>query len=144
MVPAIWRSIDEIGGPELSRKVLSRVSTLLAEHYRAKIDATEPRERLAQFMRVLEEEGGLVDVVRKEGRVTVSKRNCAFISMYDENRTVCSIELDMMAAIVGRPVKRIACRNDGDPCCSFEVDGDASADGFPAASNGSSVTLAKA
>jgi predicted ArsR family transcriptional regulator len=121
VVPAIWRAIDEVGGLDLSKKILRRVSSFLADHYRAKVVAKEPKERLAQLMRVIEEEGGLVEVVRKNGRVTVSKRSCAFISMFDESRTVCALELDMMSAVVGAPVNRVACRHDGDPCCSFEV-----------------------
>ena len=121
VVPAIWRAIGEIGGDDLARAVLHRVSDLLAEHYRQKITATEPQQRLEQFIRALEEEGGLVEIIHHEGKLTVAKRSCAFVSMLDENRTVCSIELDMISRIVGAPVRRVACRYEGSPCCTFEI-----------------------
>jgi predicted ArsR family transcriptional regulator len=121
VVPAIWQAIGEAGGEDLTRKILDRVSDLLAEHYCRKIIATDPQQRLEQFMRALEEEGGLVDIIHKDGKLTVAKRSCAFISMFDENRIVCAIELDMISRIVGAPVERVACRHDGAPCCTFEV-----------------------
>ena len=121
VVPAVWRAIDEIGGAELTMQVLSRVSQALAVHYGAKVKAREPQKRLKELMKAIEDEGGLVDVIEDEGKVTVSKRSCAFFSMFEEKRTVCSIELEMMSSVVGCPVRRVACRHDGDPCCSFEV-----------------------
>ena len=33
VVPAIWRAIRELGGEDMARKVLKRVSRTLAEHY---------------------------------------------------------------------------------------------------------------
>jgi predicted ArsR family transcriptional regulator len=123
VVPAVWRAVDQIGCPELTKAILEKVSRLLADHYCAKITAIDPKPRLLQFMRVLEEEGGLVEVTEREGHLTVSKRSCAFLSMCDEKRTVCAIELDMISAIVGCPVRRVACRHDGSPRCSFELEG---------------------
>ena len=129
VVPAVWQAIEEVGGPEIGNKVRSRVAELLADHYGSKITATDPKERLERLMKLFEEEGGLVDVVQKDGRMTVCKRSCAFISMFDPNRNVCNIELDMMKQVVGATIRRVGCRNDGDPCCSFEIDNEPSSNG---------------
>ena len=42
--------------------------------------------------------------------------------MLDNERHVCTIDLDVMSAIAGCPVRRMACRLDGAPCCRFEID----------------------
>jgi predicted ArsR family transcriptional regulator len=122
VVPAIWKAIDEVGGKRLKQKVLHVVSRIVSEHYLAKITASEPRERIDQFKAILKEEGGLVDLTAKDGVVTITKRTCPFISMFDEQRHVCTIDLEMMTEIAACPVKVIACRHNGDPCCKVEFD----------------------
>jgi predicted ArsR family transcriptional regulator len=44
--------------------------------------------------------------------------------MSDDKRTVCAIDLDLMSAVAGRQVRRIASRQDGSPSCIFEVERD--------------------
>lgn len=125
VVPAIWRAIREVGGEELNRKVLKRVSRSLADHYNHKVTAKRPQDRLRQFIDQLAAEGGLLDAVEDdEGRWLLLKRSCPFISMVDQERSVCHIDQEMMAAVVGRPVRQVACRHDGAPCCKFEIDGE--------------------
>ncbi|MGD0382319.1 MAG: MarR family transcriptional regulator [Thermoguttaceae bacterium] len=121
VVPAIWKAIDEIGGGELKSKVLKKVSRTLAEHYNKKITAKKPDDRLRQLMAIFIEEGGILEAMEEDGQLVVYKRSCPFISMVDDNRTICSVDLDMMSQVVGRPVMRTACRHDGDPCCKIEI-----------------------
>ena len=123
VVPAIWHAIREVGGEELTRKVLKQASLKLAEHYKKKVTGPNPRERLRQMIDLLsEEEGVLVDVTEnRDGHLVMHKRSCPFISMYEESGAVCGMDLEMLAAIVGAPVRQIACRHHGDPCCRFEL-----------------------
>ncbi len=122
VVPAIWQAIHEIGGERLMQKVRHAVSQNLSTYYRAKITASDPRRRLDQFKSILEQEGGLVDMVTKDGHVRITKRSCAFISMFEDHRHVCEIDLELISAIAGCPVRLIACRHDGAPCCQFDID----------------------
>jgi predicted ArsR family transcriptional regulator len=121
VVPAIWRSISRLGGDAFLERVMKQVSKELADHYVARIVAQDPGERLRQMTDILQQEGGLAEVEETDGRVVLRKRSCAFISMVDEDRRVCCIDQEMMSRVVGRPVRRIACRFEGDPCCAFEI-----------------------
>jgi DeoR family transcriptional regulator, suf operon transcriptional repressor len=122
LVPAVWQAIHDLGSEEFCRKVLRRVSRTLADHYNAKITAKRPRDRLRQFIGQLTAEGGLLEVVENDdGRLVLNKRSCPFISMIDEKRSVCFIDQEMLAAVVGRPIRQTACRHDGAPCCKFEI-----------------------
>jgi predicted ArsR family transcriptional regulator len=121
VVPAIWKAIDEIGGGELRSKVLKKVSRTLAEHYNKKITAKKPEDRLHQLMAIFIEEGGILEALEEDGKLVVYKRSCPFISMIDDNLTICTVDLDMMSQVVGRPVLRTACRHEGDPCCKIEI-----------------------
>ena len=124
VVPAIWDAIREIGGNELSRKVLKKVARKLADHYRPKITGRTAAERLRQFARALSDEGHLVEIAQDQrGRPLMRKRSCAFISMFEDRRTVCEVDQEVLAALVDGPIRRIACRHDGQPCCVFQLNG---------------------
>ncbi len=125
VVPAIWQAVEEIGGMEMSKKVLVRVSQILADHYKSKMTATEPKARLEQFIDLLRSEGGLLELRHEGGHLAMYKRSCPFISMCDDARNVCCVNLDMISDVVGAPVRQSACRHDGDPCCVFELEDDA-------------------
>jgi predicted ArsR family transcriptional regulator len=125
VVPAIWRAIEEVGGEELTGDILRRVSRELANHYKRRITARDPRKRLRRFAELLREEGALVEVSMERGRVVMRKRSCPFISMLDENRSVCCVDQAMTAEVVGRPIRRTSYRHEGAPCCTFELDGGA-------------------
>lgn len=121
VVPAIWRAIRAEVGEEINRRIMQRVSQELAAYYKKRITATKPRERLRRLARLLCEEGAVVEMEEKDGRLVMYKRSCPFISMLDEHHTVCCVDQEMMKLIVGRPVRRIACRHDRAPCCAFEI-----------------------
>lgn len=122
VVPAIWQTLNEIGGEELTCKVLQRVSTLLADFYNNKITAKDPKARLRQVMELMIAEGGLMETKEENGQVMLYKRNCPFITMIDDNHTVCHIDLEMISQVVGAPIHRVACRHEGAPCCIVELD----------------------
>jgi len=121
LVPAIWRAIRKEGGEELSRRIVRRVSREMAAYYKRRITGKRPRDRFRQLARLLREEGAVVETEESNGKLVMYKRSCPFISMLDEHQTVCSVDQEMMRAIVGRPVRRIDCRHDGAPCCAFEI-----------------------
>ncbi len=122
LVPAIWQAIHDLGGDDLIKKVINRVSRSLAEHYNSKITAKRPRDRLRQLIDLLTAEGKLVDVVEdKGGKLTIHKRSCPFISMVDPNLHICQVDQEMLVAVVGRPIRQISSRHEGAPCCTFEI-----------------------
>ncbi len=122
LVPAIWQAVSDLGGDDLIKKVINRVSRSLAEYYNGKITAKRPLDRLRQLIDLLSDEGRLIDVVEDSGgKLTLHKRSCPFISMVDPHLHVCQVDQEMLAAVVGRPVRRVSCRHEGAPCCTFEI-----------------------
>ncbi|MGQ9914323.1 MAG: helix-turn-helix transcriptional regulator [Thermogutta sp.] len=133
VLPAIWRAIREIGGAELTEEVVRRVSAVLAQHYLQRIRGTTPAERLSEMTAILQEEGVLVDIEDDMGQLTVRQRSCPFIIMFEENRAACLLDNEIISMVVGAPVKQVACRHDGAPCCVFEVSGTGMTGDAPAA-----------
>jgi predicted ArsR family transcriptional regulator len=122
VVPAIWKAIEDVGGPELTEKVLQQVSRTVAQHYKTQITARSPKKRLRRMCELLQDEGNLVEMDRGEdGELLLVKRSCAFFSMFDPGRMVCAVDLSVMREVVGAPIRRTECRHDGAPCCTFEL-----------------------
>ncbi len=123
VVPAMWRAIQDVGGVKLKRQVLKRVSRALADHYKRQLRGRTPAERFRELAEVFREaEGNVVEVEAGDaGRLMMRRRSCSFYSMFEKSRAVCHIDEKMVSTIVGAPVRRTACRHDGDPCCIFEI-----------------------
>lgn len=122
VVPALWKAIHEVGGEQFTKKVLKRVGKSVAEHYKSRVKGRTPRARLRQLVELLRKEGGLLAVESDGiGGLRIHKRSCPFFCMYEEMESVCTVDREMMSLVVGAKVKRIACRHDGDPCCTFEL-----------------------
>jgi predicted ArsR family transcriptional regulator len=122
LVPALWEALEETGGDELKRKVLKRVSRKMAGHYKDRITGKTPQERLAQLADALRDEGCVVEIDESgNGQVVLQKRSCQFFSMFEDTRSVCLVEHEMLRSLVRAPVRQIASRHDGDVCCSFAI-----------------------
>ncbi len=119
---AMWRVIGAVGGDDLIEKILDGVSVALANGYMRHVTAKTLAGRLRQMNRLLRDEGLLVEVAEEGSRILITKRSCPFIGMFEESRQVCRVDEKVMSLVVGKPVRRIACRHDGDPCCVFEID----------------------
>ena len=120
--PAVWKAINATGGEKLIQQIHKHASQTLAEHYLKDIDSDDPEERMRGINDLLAGEGVLVDIEKTNGQVSLHKRSCPFFGMFDERRNVCCIDEQILSRVVGKPVKRIACRHDGDPCCIFAID----------------------
>ena len=122
LVPAICHAVLDVGGEAMFKRILKRVSRMMAEHYIKQLTTKKPHERLRQLIGLLAAEGGLVDAVETgDGQLVLRKRSCPFISMVDSRRSVCHVDQEMLGAVVGQAVRRIACRHDGAACCTFEI-----------------------
>ncbi len=123
---AVWRAIQDIGGAKLEKKVLKRVNRALTDHYKGSLQGRTPAERFRELAEVFREaEGNVVELETDgAGHLVMRRRSCSFYNMFDGNRVVCQIDEKMVSAVVGAPVRRTACRHDGDPCCIFEIGAD--------------------
>jgi len=125
VMSALWRAIFDICGEDVAKKVLKRVSRAMTDYYSQKITAKKPQERLRQLISLFAGDGELVDLVENhDEQWTIHRRSCPFAGIADARQTVCRIDQEMMSAVVGRHVRRTACRHGGAPCCTFEIAGE--------------------
>jgi predicted ArsR family transcriptional regulator len=122
VMSALWRAIFDVCGEDVAKKVLKRVSRAIADHYSQRVTAKKPLERLRQLISLFADEGELVELAENHnGHWTLHRRSCPFASMADNRQVVCRIDQETINTVVGRHVRRVACRRNGDPCCTFEI-----------------------
>ncbi len=122
VMSALWQAIFDVCGEDAAKKIIKRVSRAMGEHYSQKITAKKPLERLRQLISLFTGQGELVNLVENHnGHGTIHRRSCPFAAVADSRQIVCRIDQEMINAVVGRHVRRVACRRNGDPCCTFEI-----------------------
>lgn len=122
VMSALWQAIFDVCGEDAAKKALKRVSRAMAEHYGQKITAKKPLERLRQLISLFAEEGELIELAENHnGHWTLQRRSCPFANMADNRQVVCRLDQETINTVVGRHVRRVACRRSGDPCCTFEI-----------------------
>lgn len=115
LVPAIWNSLLEIGGPELLHEVVEKTSEQLSSTCKCDLPW---RERLAALV----ERGGFDECeLQPDGSAILTKRTCRFFSMYEDSGTVCEIHLQTLCRILNVSVARVASRHEASPCCRFRA-----------------------
>ena len=124
IVPGIWKALRRYCNPETVMKVCNDVAQDIVDQFNARIESTDPKERMRHFYQLVRDTGRLVQLTDFGHEVSVSKLSCPFISMYDESGTVCMIDQLTMAKIVGPNVRRTAYRHENDTCCTYTVSDD--------------------
>lgn len=126
VVPAMWRSIRNRYGDESVESVARDVAREISEKYLRQIVSRTYRGRIKELCNLLTCQGRLVECREKKNSIEICKFNCPFISMADETGTLCYIDRLCMQLVVGSgepaPVKLVSSRNEGHPCCTFQLD----------------------
>ena len=122
VMSALWRAIFDVCGEDAAKKVLRRVIRAMTHYYSQKITAKKPLERLRQLVSLFAGEGELIELVdNHNGRWTLHRRSCPFANVADTRQIVCRIDQETINGVVGRHVRQVACRRNGDSCCTFKI-----------------------
>ena len=122
IVAAMWKAARDIGGQELVCELVKRSAAEMVRHYQSRITAQTAEGRVHQMARLLQEKGHVAEVGRGEhGLIVLRNRSCPFIGMLEEDRFVCRVGILTMSELFGCPMRQVASRLDGAPCCVFEI-----------------------
>ncbi|HEX7070006.1 MAG TPA: helix-turn-helix domain-containing protein [Rhodothermales bacterium] len=79
-------------------------------------------ERASRAVVVLQDLGGLPELIEENGRLYIRGERCPLASVVREHPNVCKLAEVMLTEIVGEPVTEICDRN-GTPHCRFAIAG---------------------
>jgi predicted ArsR family transcriptional regulator len=119
--PALGRLLDVLAerlGPEESEMLLRSVGRRLAEGKTVPTDGT--RARLEAAAGVLNELGGLAEVVEQDGTLIIRGYGCPLAAVTPDHPEVCRLAEALVAEVAGTPVHERCDRSERPRCC-FEV-----------------------
>ena len=107
---------------EQLQAILAGVSTRLAEHYGGQSAGQALQERLAQLAQMSDERGTPITIVEKGNTVVLREYSCPYFNVAQDTPNVCELEQQMLAQVLGRPVRLAKRIVDGHAGCEFVID----------------------
>ena len=62
--------------------------------------------------------------MHENGLPIIKVAGCPYPTLAKENREICEMEKELFEKVVGHPLDRCSCQQDGDQCCSFQAEQD--------------------
>lgn len=112
---------DRFGDEKLRSLMKSRNERMMKTISDAAPASMPVEKRLSELQRVLESEGHLVEIDRKNGHWQVRNYHCPVKKIAEEFPAVCDFDLAMMQEIFGAGVTMEQNISRGDACCMYLV-----------------------
>jgi|TARA_B110000495_G_scaffold203890_1_gene230480 predicted ArsR family transcriptional regulator len=117
----LWEQVQAIEDPKVKQKVISGVVERLSEKYELAVRGDTVQERTRSLVEMFAERQIPISFDENAGLTVIKVDGCPYPTLASENREICDMEKALLANVIGSPVDRCQCRQDGDSCCTFEV-----------------------
>lgn len=109
--------------PALVARVFDRRRQLIVEDAVARLDQTDPEQRVEIVTRILDEQGYIVDAETvDDGHFRINLRSCAIWTVANQFDQACNSELDLIRTLVPEAsVERTATKTDGAHTCCYDL-----------------------
>ncbi len=118
----LWQEVQQIQNPETRHRVISGAMERLAVKYESEISGATTEERMASITKLFADRQIPVSLEHENGLPVIKVSGCPYPTLATENRDICDMEKELLERIIGQPIDRCQCQQDGDNCCSFQAD----------------------
>ncbi|MGB1929390.1 MAG: helix-turn-helix transcriptional regulator [Mariniblastus sp.] len=117
----LWEQVQKIEDPGVKRKVIAGAVERLSERYQLAIRGDTVEERTRSLVEMFAERQIAISFDENSALPLIKVGGCPYPTLAGENHEICDMEQALLASVIGHPVDRCQCRQDGDSCCTFEV-----------------------
>ena len=117
----LWEQVQKIEDPGVKRKVIAGAVERLSEMYQLAIRGDTVEERTRSLVEMFAERQIAISFDENSALPLIKVRGCPYPTLAGENHEICEMEQALLASVIGHPVDRCQCRQDGDSYCTFEV-----------------------
>ena len=117
----LWEQVQKIEDPGVKRKVIAGAVERLSERYQLAIRGDTVEERTRSLVEMFAERQIAISFDENSALPLIKVGGCPYPTLAGENHEICDMEQELLASVIGHPVDRCQCRQDGDSCCTFEV-----------------------
>jgi predicted ArsR family transcriptional regulator len=101
--------------------LLRRVAIRFADVYQDRVEGKDLPARIEEVVRIVEEEGCLVDTAREDGTYFFHRYTCPFPNVAAAHTGLCSLHGEFMRRLLQADVHLTSCIVQGDRCCTYEI-----------------------
>lgn len=121
---ALWAEVQAIPDPAIRRAVINGAIRRLAEGYAGRVQGGTIAERFESAANFFSERDIPILVEEKDGLPVLRVLQCPYPDLVNDDQSVCEMEQQLFAQVIGEPVDLCRCRQSGDACCTFQTAAD--------------------
>ena len=118
----LWQEVQKIDDIATRQRGISGAVSRLSEKYRAEIRGETTEDRMASLTRLFADRQIPISFEHQDGLPIIKVSGCPYPTLANENREICDMEKELLSRVIGQPIDRCQCQQDGDQCCSFQAD----------------------
>lgn len=119
---ALWEEVQKIDDVATRQRVISGAVNRLSDKYRSEIRGETTEDRMASLTHLFAERQIPISFEEKEGLPVITVSGCPYPTLAKDNREICDMEKELLSKVIGQPIDRCQCQQDGDQCCSFQAE----------------------
>lgn len=124
----LWEEVQKIEDVETRQRVISGAVERLAEKYQSETRGETTLERMQSVVNLFAERQIPISLESSNGLPVIKVDGCPYPTLAQGNRDICDMEKEVLSKVIGQPIDRCQCHQDGDQCCTFEFTSKDSAD----------------
>jgi predicted ArsR family transcriptional regulator len=117
----ILEEIRAQDGNEKLHQVLHRVAGRLASPYSERVQGKPLAERVRETVRVMEEQGCMVDVTEQDGEFLIDEYTCPFPKVAERDRAVCALHVEFVGLMSGGDTRLTRSLLRGQNACTYRI-----------------------
>jgi predicted ArsR family transcriptional regulator len=118
----LWQEVQNIDDVATRQRVISGAVNRLSEKYRSEIRGETTEDRMASITQLFAERQIPISFEHKAGLPVITVSGCPYPTLAKDNREICDMETELLSKVIGHPIDRCQCQQDGDQCCSFQAE----------------------
>ena len=118
----LWEEVQKIDDVATRQRVISGAVNRLSEKYRSEIRGETTEDRMASLTQLFAERQIPISFEEKSGLSIITVSGCPYPTLAKDNREICDMEKELLSKVIGQPIDRCQCQQDGDQCCSFQAE----------------------
>ena len=119
---ALWEEVQKITDAETRHKVISGAVKRLAEKYENETAGSTVEARMQSVVELFADRQIPISMDSNNGLPIIKIEGCPYPTLANENREICDLEKELLSRVIGQPIDRCQCRQDGDSCCVYQAE----------------------
>jgi predicted ArsR family transcriptional regulator len=117
----LWEEVQKIPDAVTREKVISGAVERLAEKYESETTGNTVKERMQSVVKLFADRQISISLENSDGLPVIKVDGCPYPTLAQENHDICNMEKELLSKVIGHPIDRCQCSQDGDQCCTYEA-----------------------